>query len=550
MVARETTEVRSSRVRPPRVSLPRRVASAHGSSRTTDRHRAARLCFSLTPPLLPPPRGRRPNPNRRFAATNTRSRAAAPRAPFTAHNRPTAPLARHPSPASLRAFQKASAQHLRVTLPLDDVDRERVGDPSPPRSPRASRRRLDMTATAAAAAATVTGLASGSSGSGSDTRSRHGSRPGAWTPDGGFDIAHDNRATNGQSEFRERCGASRCACAPWHTPMSACPSSVGAVEIEGAAVVRPPRAARDFRQLATRLKSQEERRGRDQRSREHSRRRRALRESGGRAQQTPKISYARPVSLAESRARRRLAGGDARGFEISTRAHRGGEWRRTAGRGGKSTKPAGSHGGDERRRRRKKHRGGRNAGGKGGGKGDGRARDVVVGSSDRAASTRSLSFRRSFTDPSTDLASGGRGGEREPPTDRATAKYRGVANPNANPLAGRPPRATSTSTSATRNAVVSDTAKRARGVARERRRRRDARARILSLLVGGRRRGRQRASHAHEGREGRHRRRLEGRHRRGSTRDANWGDVGAPGSPEGCRVSGLHSTSRTRCTPN
>ena len=55
-----------------------------------------------------------------------------------------------------------------MTLPLDDVDRERVGDPSSP-IPRASRRRLDMTATAAAAAATVTDLASGLPAAGADT---------------------------------------------------------------------------------------------------------------------------------------------------------------------------------------------------------------------------------------------------------------------------------------------------------------------------------------------------------------------------------------------
>ena len=347
-----------------------------------------------------------------------------------------------------------------MTLPLDDVDRERVGDPSLPDPPRASRRRLDMTATAAAAAAaaTVTDLASGSSRRGSRHGSRHGSRP--ESVDGGDDVSNPiDNPDEMQSEFRERL---------WGYLLGnmvravdevyfLCELECGAVEIEGAASLLEE-SARDFRQLATRLKSQEEYAASPGASR-------SISWDVGRTDVRPSADtkeLIRAVSLAESRPTARPSRGEeTRAGSNLDRDDRGGEWR-TAGRGGKSTKPGGSHGGDGAGAGGKKHRGGRNAGGKGGGKGDGRARDVVVGSSDRAASTRSLSFRRSFTDPSTDLAAaaeaaaaaaadGSRDGE---------VSIR-VANPNANPLAGRPPRATSTSTSATRNAVVSDVAKRA-----------------------------------------------------------------------------------------
>ena len=345
-----------------------------------------------------------------------------------------------------------------MTLPLDDVDRERVGDPSLPDPPRASRRRLDMTATDAAAAATVTDLASGSSRRGSRHGSRHGSRP--ESVDGGDDVSNPiDNPDEMQSEFRERL---------WGYLLGnmvravdevyfLCELECGAVEIEGAASLLEE-SARDFRQLATRLKSQEEYAASPGASR-------SISWDVGRTDVRPSADtkeLIRAVSLAESRPTARPSRGEeTRAGSNLDRDDRGGEWR-TAGRGGKSTKPGGSHGGDGAGAGGKKHRGGRNAGGKGGGKGDGRARDVVVGSSDRAASTRSLSFRRSFTDPSTDLAAAAEAADAVAADGSRDGEVSiRVANPNANPLAGRPPRATSTSTSATRNAVVSDTAKRA-----------------------------------------------------------------------------------------
>ena len=315
-----------------------------------------------------------------------------------------------------------------------------------------------MTATAAAAAATVTDLASGSSRRGSRHGSRHGSRP--ESVDGGDDVSNPiDNPDEMQSEFRERL---------WGYLLGnmvravdevyfLCELECGAVEIEGAASLLEE-SARDFRQLATRLKSQEEYAASPGASR-------SISWDVGRTDVRPSADtkeLIRAVSLAESRPTARPSRGEeTRAGSNLDRDDRGGEWR-TAGRGGKSTKPGGSHGGDGAGAGGKKHRGGRNAGGKGGGKGDGRARDVVVGSSDRAASTRSLSFRRSFTDPSTDLAAAAEAADAVAADGSRDGEVSiRVANPNANPLAGRPPRATSTSTSATRNAVVSDTAKRA-----------------------------------------------------------------------------------------
>ena len=365
-----------------------------------------------------------------------------------------------------------------MALPPDDVDRERVGDPSLPDPPRGSRRRLDMTAATAAAAAVAvaaaTDLASGSSRRGS----RHGSRP--ESVDGGDDVPNPTDTPDEiQSEFRERL---------WGYLLGnmvravdevyfLCELECGASEIEGAATLLEE-SARDFRELATRLKSQEEYAASPGASR-------SISWDVGRTDVRPSADtkeLIRAVSLAEARPTANPnRGEDARAgsnLDRDERDDRGGEWR-TAGRGGKSTKPGGGAGGTGTGTGAggKKHRGGKNGGGKGGGKGDGKGRDVVVGSSDRVASTRSPSFRRSFTDPSTELAAAAEAADAvaadtSPDRDRSVrvGNANGNGNPNSNPLAGRPPRATSasasTSTSAIRNAVVSDAAKRASDAAK------------------------------------------------------------------------------------
>ena len=334
----------------PLAFVPRAFPSPDASRPRTDLPErrivtAPRVSASLTLPLRPLPADA---DRTRIVGSRRRTRDRVFGAPRSVHR--AQPPDRPPRATPESRVAPSVPKSVRAAPPRDAPPRRRRPRarrrPVPPRSPRASRRRLDMTATAAAAAAAAyrhrprlrfVPRARARADAADTAGSRHGSRP--ESVDGGDDVSNPiDNPDEMQSEFRERL---------WGYLLGnmvravdevyfLCELECGAVEIEGAASLLEE-SARDFRQLATRLKSQEEY------AASPGRRGASRGTWGGRTcarAQTPKNSYARCLSPRRDPRRDRVAGRRRARVRISTATTEAREWR-TAGRGGKSTKPGG-----------------------------------------------------------------------------------------------------------------------------------------------------------------------------------------------------------------